>query len=228
MPLPPRPNVTQAIEVLKVHQLRRENKVIFDEIKTLRQEVADHAHGLEDVKNNASPWKDQIREIQKSVDNLLARFSVLEAGLNDNSEFNKGLTARLEQYQTVWSEDKLRLLAHVAECSRQYEASRDNIIGTIEQTNSRLSHVEEILHVLQSERGVEADAGKIADLEQRIEHVLAAVSTRVEYCRQYHNSVVPETPNAASSEIDRGESFTIWSAPADLSEIATDTLMMRY
>lgn len=53
MPLDLRPTAAQAIEVLKIHQLRRENTIIFNEIQTLRSEVL--------------ALRDQSSEVQKAV-----------------------------------------------------------------------------------------------------------------------------------------------------------------
>ena len=56
-PIRDRPAAREAIEGLKVHQLRRENAVIFDEIKSLRSDVAARQADIDNIRDSVQELK---------------------------------------------------------------------------------------------------------------------------------------------------------------------------
>ena len=59
----PRATAQQAIEVLKVHQLRKENAVVFEEVKHLRGEVTSRKKELNSVLKQVADLKAQLNQI---------------------------------------------------------------------------------------------------------------------------------------------------------------------
>lgn len=61
-----RASAREAIEVLKVHQLRRDNAIIFEEIKALRKDVAGRQEDLSMVQEQIATMQDDMNRLCKS------------------------------------------------------------------------------------------------------------------------------------------------------------------
>lgn len=83
-----RPSVKEAIEGLKVHQLRRENTVIFDEIKALRGDVAARQADIDAIRDAVSTLKSNHN-------------SVLGHGTNTKSTSGASLQAVIDDLHSL-------------------------------------------------------------------------------------------------------------------------------
>ena len=149
----PRATAQQAIEVLKVHQLRKENVIIFDEVKHLRVEVTSRANELNAVLKQVNDLRSQLGDaIDKSMQ-YEKKVDVVQATVNDarteieelrrdheqgNTDLNKALTAQQTTAQKADAATK-RLCEDVARLQKHIEDADNKTVEVFEDLNLQLN-----------------------------------------------------------------------------------------
>lgn len=184
----PRPTVAQAIEVLKTHQLRRENTVIFNEIQTLRNEVL--------------ALQDHSTEVQRAgaeADTGLQRLKQHSADLEHRLEDVIAMTTTCTNDMTVLRKD---VQSHKTSIEEQLKSVSGEQIGVDAQVASLVAKLDQ--------QGADHDAEFIR-LERAFEElsgelrskVKAGVVAQVSSLQQHQHRTITQPQMTPRDSINR-------------------------
>lgn len=174
-----RATAQQAIEVLKVHQLRKENVIIFEEVKHLRGEVTSRQDELNDALRQIADLKTQLRDVVDKTgeyDRKLEALSLATGRVDndvadlrrDHEQAKQDLTNKLEaQRTTAQSTDAAteKLREEIVQLRKQTDDSENKTANTVDDMNHDLNAKAEQQDVI--ELGERLDQ-LIDDLELRL------------------------------------------------------------
>ncbi|KAK5939745.1 hypothetical protein PMZ80_008127 [Knufia obscura] len=174
-----RATAQQAIEVLKVHQLRKENVIIFEEVKHLRGEVTSRQNELNDALRQIADLKTQLKDVVDKTGEYDKKLEALGLATGrvdndvadlrrDQEQVKDELTNKLEAQQATAEKtgrvtEKLR--EEVEQLRKQIDDSENKTAGIIDDMNQDLNAKAEQQGVI--ELGERLDQ-LIDDLELRL------------------------------------------------------------
>lgn len=174
-----RPTAKEAIEALKIHQLRRENVLIFDEITGLRTDVATRQEELLKLQKQIKTIHDDVKKICKTQSD--ANFSI--QCLRETIKPLVDDQAELRQVRTVSKQDLAEVLAASKEAYQKNAAALNVVSEQIKHLQKRVdeseqTNVEAIANVQNGLAG-KADKKVISRLEEKFDHFIERIEEKV-------------------------------------------------
>lgn len=177
-----RPTAQQAIEVLKIHQLRKENVVIFDEIKHLRSEVTSRQNELNDTLEQVANLKSQLDGISKQ-EHCREKDSVTLQTALDSVKLD---LSRLQQAQDTARTDSIeKWKAQQAFCE-EIDAAHVKLHEELTQLRKQLDESgdknADILEDMNDDLDAKADQKSMMELEDRVDQLIQDLGSRRACC----------------------------------------------
>jgi len=178
--LQPRATAQQAIEVLKVHQLRKENVIIFEEIKHLRGEVTSRKDELNYALKQVADLKAQLKE---AVNSAVDRDKMVEA-LKTSNESTRTSVERLRQDLEAAKDDLTRRLGIQQTTAEKSDAAtkalREDIVQLRKQIESTDNKTADLIGSLNQDLDGKAEQQAVNELEDRLDQLLQNLEPRLE------------------------------------------------
>lgn len=178
-----RPTAKQAIEVLKVHQLRRENAVIFEEIKGLRADLASRQNELNDVRKEISELSVGLTTAKKSLSDDKAKLERFQS----NFDFHEKTIAEAQQAHTSLRDEFTKTNA-VSEVLHQQNGSdikelKEQLIQLGLQVENAQKMATEACGRAPTVWECKADQKTVDELEDKLEDFMQEVDGQLEKLR---------------------------------------------
>ncbi|KAK5092969.1 hypothetical protein LTR70_005168 [Exophiala xenobiotica] len=190
--LQPRATAQQAIEVLKVHQLRKENVIIFEEIKHLRGEVTSRKNELNDALKQVADLKAQLK---KAINSAGDRDKMVEA-LKTSNESTRTSVEGLRQGLEAVKEDLTRKLGIQQTTAQKTDAVtkalREDIVQLRKHIESTDNKTVDLIESLNQDLDGKAEQQAVSELEDRLDQLVQSLEPTLET----HRSVSRVTDTA--------------------------------
>lgn len=206
-----RPTVQQAIEGLKIHKLRKENALIFDEISNIRKAAEKQELQLSNVLKEVTDLKSKVDEAKKSYHEGDEKLTSLARSINctsndvkllqeDQKELDRRCIQNFELHQGAAKElrelvDKTSdLLINLQDHFEQFKTVQHDIVNQVQQdlvskadcdtVNELRERLRQTLKEFQDWQKSSQGVSRVTDTFEHIEPAFLGKSA-------YHRRVVP-------------------------------------
>ena len=188
----PRATAQQAIEVLKIHQLRKENVVIFEEIKHLRGEVTSRQNELNDTLKQVANLKVQLNDAVDRAADCNKKLEVLSSVTDRSSNKIEGLRQDHERAKDDLIGKIEAQQVAVQKTNAVTEFLRGDIVQLRKQVDDSDNKTADVVNDMNQDLNVKADGHDVVELEDRLQQLIRDLELRLEN----HESVSRVTDTA--------------------------------
>lgn len=172
-----RPSAKQAIEMLKIHQLRRENAAIYTEIKSLREDVASRQADLDEARKDISKLTDEFEQIRHTICDYGTRLAQLDIDSTDRATEVKGL----QQTHNSFREDFFKAFdASNLQSQNAINVLVEKVTILKDQVVAWEKACADSVDELRDELASRAERGLLAELEDKLEDFVQDIDGRFE------------------------------------------------
>jgi len=206
-----RPTAKEAIEALKIHQLRRENVLILDEVTGIRTDVAVQQEVLLKLQKQIKTIQDDLKKVCKTQSDAESSLqgigNAIKLIFEDREELRQARTALehgLAEVRTASKEAYEKNGSTLSSISEQIKHFQKRIDELDQATIEAIANVQHGLNAKADKKAISGLEEKFNHFMQRIEEVVSAKDTAIS---KISNSVDILTDHSLGK-------FRIWFYPS--------------
>lgn len=207
-----RPTAKQAIEVLRIHQLRRENGAIFEEVKGLREDVTNRQSDLDEARKDVSKLTDELKQMQQIVCDYGTRLAQFDTGPPSYAEELK----KVQQNQRSLREEFCKANKAFDAINLQNQSTIKELVEEVTLLKTQMIDWEKTcansMDELRNDLANRAERGVVAELEDKLEDFVQEIDARFESLQKV-NCVTDSFPSARKQRSGRGDHLHNVSSP---------------
>lgn len=177
MHLPPnRPTFQQAVEGLKVHQLRKENVLIFNELKESRSDVSSRQQELDTATNDIVNLKTHLKDAKTAIEGTTTKFVHLQAELEQT---RTDIAVLRQEHQSILDHHGKKIDSLQVACQEQgaeVQTFNQRVTTRFDAMNRDVGVHDVAIQELRGLLAVCADRESIEDLRIQVEELAQHVS----------------------------------------------------
>lgn len=201
----PRATAQQAIEVLKVYKLRKENAVILEEIKRLRGEVIGRQHDLSNALRQVADLQTQISDVVHNAREHDTKLETLEVARNSANDSIRGLRQEYEQARhdlTHKIEGQQAAIEKNHAATEKLRGENGHFRKQIEDSDNRIAN---IVDDMSQDLNAKAEQQDVIEFNARLNQLIQDLDLRL----KAHESVSRVTDTAEQRiDLTLGERFS--------------------